>query len=57
MSKKFDVTICGIFVADIIGRPIDLKKNITIGSLTMIEDIKLFTGGLNCNASNSNILL
>jgi len=49
MSKKFDVTICGIFVADIIGRPIDLKKNITIGSLTMIEDIKLFTGGLNCN--------
>lgn len=49
MEKKIDVTICGVFVADIIGRPIDLKKDITIGSLTMIEDIKLFTGGLNCN--------
>ena len=49
MDKKFDLTVCGTFVADIIGKPINLKSEITLGSLTMIEDIKLFTGGLGCN--------
>ena len=49
MNKKFDLTVCGVFVADIIGKPINLKSNISLGSLTMIEDIKLFTGGFSCN--------
>lgn len=49
MGKEFDVTICGVFVADIIGRPINLKRDIQPGSLTMIDEIKLFTGGLNSN--------
>ena len=51
MDKKFDVTVCGVFVADIIGKPINLKSEISIGGLTMIDEIKLFTGGLNCNVA------
>jgi sugar/nucleoside kinase (ribokinase family) len=49
MEKKFDLTVCGVFVADIIGRPINLKSDISIGGLRMIDEIKLFTGGLGCN--------
>jgi sugar/nucleoside kinase (ribokinase family) len=49
MEKKFDLTVCGVFVADIIGKAINLKSEVALGSLTMIDEIKLFTGGLNCN--------
>ena len=49
MGNKFDLAVCGVFVADIIGRPINLKSDITLGSLTISEEIKLFTGGLGCN--------
>lgn len=49
MNKKFDLAVCGVFVADIIGKPINLKSDISLGSLTMIDEIKLFTGGLSCN--------
>jgi sugar/nucleoside kinase (ribokinase family) len=48
---NIDVAVCGTFVADIIGRPINLKSNINLGSLSMIDEIKLFTGGLGCNLS------
>jgi len=49
VNKKFDLAVCGVFVADIIGKPINLKSPVIIGSLTMIDEIKLFTGGLSCN--------
>ena len=51
MDKKFDIIVCGTFVADIIGRPINIQEKITPGSLTMIDKIELFTGGLGCNLS------
>jgi sugar/nucleoside kinase (ribokinase family) len=51
MEKKFDIIVCGTFVADIIGRPINISGEITPGSLTMIDKIELFTGGLGCNLS------
>jgi len=50
-SKTLDVLVCGNLVADIIGRPINLKKAIQLGSLTFVDEIQLFTGGLGCNLS------
>jgi sugar/nucleoside kinase (ribokinase family) len=49
--QNTDVVVCGTFVADIIGRPVNLNSNIEPGSLRMIDEIKLFTGGLGCNLS------
>jgi sugar/nucleoside kinase (ribokinase family) len=49
--QPLDVIVCGNLVADIIGRPIDLKQGICPGSLTLVDEIQLFTGGLGCNLS------
>jgi sugar/nucleoside kinase (ribokinase family) len=49
--QNTDVVVCGTFVADIIGRPINLNSKVNLGSLSMIDEIKLFTGGLGCNLS------
>ncbi len=45
-SKTFDAIIRGNLVADVIGRPINLKKAIRSGTLTFVDGIQLFTGGL-----------
>ena len=46
---NFDVAVCGLIVADIIGRPIDLQKPPKRGSLRLLDQIRLFTGGNVCN--------
>lgn len=51
MENNLDVIVCGTFVADIIGRPINLHSKIKLGSLTLLNEIKLSTGGLGCNLS------
>jgi sugar/nucleoside kinase (ribokinase family) len=45
----YDVIVCGNLVADIIGRPVNLAEDLRLGSLTFVDEIRLFTGGLGCN--------
>jgi sugar/nucleoside kinase (ribokinase family) len=51
-SKQLDVVVAGLAVADIIGRPIDLKSFPKRGGLRLIEGVTLTTGG---NVSNVGI--
>ncbi len=44
-----EAVVCGLIVADIIGRPIDLANPPPRGSLQLLQEIKLFTGGNVCN--------
>ncbi len=53
-GKTFDVVVFGLLVADILGRPVDLKRLPKRGSLQLIETISFSTGG---NAANVGIAL
>jgi sugar/nucleoside kinase (ribokinase family) len=53
-DKTFDVVIFGLLVADILGRPVDLKRLPKRGSLQLIDTISFSTGG---NAANVGIAL
>jgi sugar/nucleoside kinase (ribokinase family) len=53
-DKTFDVVIFGLLVADILGRPVDLRRLPKRGSLQLIETISFSTGG---NAANVGIAL
>ena len=46
---ELDVVVCGLVVADIIGRPIDVTCPPARGGLRLINQIQLFTGGNVCN--------
>ncbi|MEK6570881.1 MAG: carbohydrate kinase family protein, partial [Bacteroidota bacterium] len=52
--QKPDVVVFGLLVADILGRPVDLRRLPKRGSLQMIETISFSTGG---NAANVGIAL
>jgi sugar/nucleoside kinase (ribokinase family) len=51
-GKTIDVVVFGLLVADILGRPVDLKRLPKRGSLQLIETISFSTGG---NAANVGI--
>jgi sugar/nucleoside kinase (ribokinase family) len=51
-KKHFDVIVAGLAVADIIGRPVDLRKPPKRGALKLIDSVTLSTGG---NVSNVGI--
>lgn len=53
-GKTLDVVVFGLLVADILGRPVDLKRLPKRGSLQLIETISFSTGG---NAANVGIAL
>jgi sugar/nucleoside kinase (ribokinase family) len=50
--KQLDVIVAGLALADIIGRPIDLRKPPRRGALKLVDSITLTTGG---NVSNVGI--
>lgn len=52
--QKPDVVVFGLLVADILGRPVDLKRLPKQGSLQLIETISFSTGG---NAANVGVAL
>jgi sugar/nucleoside kinase (ribokinase family) len=54
MSSRptIDVVVAGVAVADVIGRPIDLRRPPARGGLQLMESITLTTGG---NVSNTGI--
>ena len=47
--KDLDIVVCGLIVADIIGRPVDLVRPPARGSLRLLDEIRLFSGGNVCN--------
>lgn len=51
-TKHLDVVVAGLALADIIGRPVDLRKPPKRGALKLIDSITLTTGG---NVSNVGI--
>jgi sugar/nucleoside kinase (ribokinase family) len=51
-TKHFDVIVAGLAVADVIGRPVDLRNPPKRGALKLIDSITLTTGG---NVSNVGI--
>jgi sugar/nucleoside kinase (ribokinase family) len=51
-SKHLDVVVAGLALADIIGRPVDLKNLPKRGALKLIDSVTLTTGG---NVSNVGI--
>lgn len=51
-TKHLDVIVAGLALADIIGRPVDLRKPPKRGALKLIDSITLTTGG---NVSNVGI--
>ena len=51
-AKHLDVVVAGLALADIIGRPVDLRKPPKRGALKLIDSITLTTGG---NVSNVGI--
>jgi len=51
-GKHFDVIVAGLALADVIGRPVDLRKPPKRGALKLIDSITLTTGG---NVSNVGI--
>jgi sugar/nucleoside kinase (ribokinase family) len=51
-TKHLDVIVAGLALADIIGRPVDLRKLPKRGALKLIDSITLTTGG---NVSNVGI--
>jgi len=53
-GNAFDVVVFGLLVADILGRPVDLKRLPKRGSLQLIDTIAFSTGG---NAANVGIAL
>ena len=53
-STRLDVVVFGLLVADIIGRPVDLKRLPKCGSLQFIDTIAFSTGG---NAANVGVAL
>jgi sugar/nucleoside kinase (ribokinase family) len=50
--SSVDVVIAGVAVADVIGRPIDLRRPPVQGGLQLLDSVTLTTGG---NVSNSGI--
>ena len=50
--KHLDVVVAGLALADIIGRPVDLKNFPKRGALKLIDSVTLSTGG---NVSNVGI--
>jgi sugar/nucleoside kinase (ribokinase family) len=50
--SSLDVVVAGVAVADMIGRPIDLRKPPAKGGLQLLESVTLTTGG---NVSNTGI--
>lgn len=52
--KNLDVVVFGLLVADILGRPVDLKRLPKLGSLQLIDTIAFSTGG---NAANVGVAL
>lgn len=53
-NSRLDVVVFGLLVADILGRPVDLKRLPKRGSLQFIDTISFSTGG---NAANVGIAL
>ncbi len=53
-NQNLDVVVFGLLVADILGRPVDLRRLPRRGSLQLIETIAFSTGG---NAANVGIAL
>ncbi len=51
-SASIDVVIAGVAVADVIGRPMDIRRPPSKGGLQLLDSITLTTGG---NVSNSGI--
>lgn len=51
-TKQLDVIVAGLALADIIGRPIDLRRPPRRGTLKLVDSITLTTGG---NVSNVGI--
>ncbi len=51
-TKHLDVIVAGLALADVIGRPVDLRKPPKRGALKLIDSITLTTGG---NVSNVGI--
>jgi sugar/nucleoside kinase (ribokinase family) len=51
-TKHLDVVVAGLALADIIGRPVDLRRPPKSGTLKLIDSITLTTGG---NVSNVGI--
>ena len=51
-TKDLDVIVAGLALADVIGRPVDLRKPLKRGTLKLIDSITLTTGG---NVSNVGI--
>lgn len=52
IPSPLDVVVAGVAVADVIGRPIDLRKPPAKGGLQLLESVTLTTGG---NVSNTGI--
>ena len=52
--KNLDVVVFGLLVADILGRPVDLKRLPKPGSLQLIDTIAFSKGG---NAANVGVAL
>jgi sugar/nucleoside kinase (ribokinase family) len=51
-SASVDVVIAGVAVADVIGRPIDIRRPPAKGGLQLLDSVTLTTGG---NVSNTGI--
>ncbi len=51
-SALLDVVVAGVAVADVIGRPLDIRRPPSKGGLQLLDSITLTTGG---NVSNSGI--
>jgi sugar/nucleoside kinase (ribokinase family) len=52
LRPSIDVVVAGVALADVIGRPIDLRRPPPQGGLQLLESVTLTTGG---NVSNSGI--